>query len=83
MFLLLLEVRESDIGHVIARIIDEWKKTEYGPVTEIASEVRRARLNGAEAADTIRNRTDWVVVVDDDVTNLKMAGLILDRKSVV
>ena len=79
-FLLLPEVRESDIGHVIARIIDEWKKTEYGPVTEIASEVRRARLNGAEAADTIRNRTDWVVVVDDDVTNLKMAGLILSRQ---
>ena len=79
-FLLLPEVREADIGHVIARIIDEWKMTEYGPVTEITSEVRRARLNGTEAADAIRNRTDWVVVVDDDVTNLKMAGLILSRQ---
>ena len=78
-FLLLPEVREGDIGHVISRVIDEWKQTEYGNCAEIASEVRRARLNGGTASD-VRTRADWVVVVDDDVANLKMAGLILSRQ---
>ena len=78
-FLLLPEVREGDIGHVISRVIDEWKQTEYGNCAEIASEVRRARLNGGTASD-VRKRADWVVVVDDDVANLKMAGLILSRQ---
>ena len=81
-FLLLPDILESDIGHVICRIIDEWKKTEEGLRTEIASEVRRARLTGAEPKAGKRDRADWVVVVDDDVTNLKMAGLILSRQHI-
>ncbi len=79
-FLLLPGIQESDIGHVISRIIDKWKRTEYGPCTEIASEVRRARLNSGETEAGAQNRTDWIVVVDDDVTNLKMAGLILSKQ---
>ena len=82
LFLLLPEVQESDIGHVISRIVDDWKNTPYGACTEIACEVRRARLNGGEAEDGLRDRTDWVVVVDDDVTNLKMAGTILSRQHI-
>lgn len=78
-FLLLPEVRESDIGHVIFRIIDEWKRTEYGAVTDISSEVRRAKLDGGEGKQKVRNGVDWVVVVDDDVANLKMAGMILSK----
>ena len=79
-FLLLPEVREGDIGHVISRVIEEWKQTEYGSITEIASEVRRASLSGGAAASAVRKRADWVVVVDDDVANLKMAGLILSKQ---
>ena len=79
-FLLLPEVQESDIGHVIFRLIDEWKRTEYGPVTDIASEVRRAKLGGGDSASHTRNDVDWVVVVDDDIVNLKMAGTILSRQ---
>ena len=79
-FLLLPEVGEADIGHVLARIIDEWKQTEYGSITEIASEVQRARLGGSKKAERSRTWSNWVVVVDDDVTNLKMAGLILSKQ---
>ena len=79
-FLLLPEVRESDIGHVISHVIDEWKRTEFGTCTDIASEVRRARLDGGDATTDVRNRADWIVVVDDDVANLKMAGLILSKQ---
>ncbi len=79
-FLLLPEVQESDIGHVIFRIIDEWKRTEYGAFTDIASEVRRAKLDGGESAREMRSGADWVVVVDDDVANLKIAGTILSKQ---
>ena len=79
-FLLLPEVQESDMGHVVFRIINEWKHTEYGAVTDIASEVRRAKLDGGDTARNTRTGADWVVVVDDDVANLKMAGTILSKQ---
>ncbi len=79
-FLLLPEVEEADIGHVISRLIEDWKQTEYGPFTDIISEVRQANLNRGGAQEDVKPRTDWVVVVDDDVANLKMAGLILSRQ---
>ena len=79
-FLLLPEVNESDIAHVIFRVIDEWKRTEYGPITGIDSEVRRVDLDDGKSAAHNRKGVDWVVVVDDDVTNLKMAGTILSRQ---
>lgn len=79
-FLLLPEVHESDIAHVIFRVIDEWKQTEYGPITGIDSEVRRVDLDDGKSAAHNRKGVDWVVVVDDDVTNLKMAGTILSRQ---
>lgn len=78
-FLLLTGVEESEISGVISEVIDGWKQTEYGLYTEIACEVRRARLNSDEDTSHAENRADWVVVVDDDIANLKMAGLILSR----
>ena len=81
MFLLLPDVQDSDIGHVIFRIIDEWKRTEYGAVTDIASEVRRAKLGSGESDNGMRNAFDWVVIVDNNLANLKMAGLILSRQN--
>ena len=79
-FLLLPEVGEADVGRVISRVIEDWKQTEFGPDTNIISEVRQASLNHGTTQDDAKPRTDWVVVVDDDVTNLKMAGLILSRQ---
>ncbi len=79
-FLLLPEVGEADIGHVISRVIEDWKQTEYGPDTNIISEVRQENLNSGAEQEEVKPRTDWVVVVDDDVANLKMAGLILSRQ---
>ena len=78
--LLLPEVQESDIGHIIYRIISKWKQSKYGSCTEIASEVRQSKLKDNDEPENSRSRTNWVVVVDDDVTNLKMAGLILSRQ---
>ncbi len=79
-FLLLAGVGEADIGSVLARTIDEWKGTEYGSITGIATEVRQAGPGGSKRTEKPRSCSDWVVVVDDDVTNLKMAGLILSKQ---
>ena len=79
-FLLLPEVEETDIGHVISRVISQWKQSEYGMDTNIASEVRRARLKETNAGARAPKRAEWIVVVDDDVANLKMAGLILSKQ---
>ena len=79
-FLLLPEVEQTDGGQVVGRVIDEWKRSEYGLCTEIASEVRRPRLSGHDGTSSLRNRADWVVIVDDDITNLKMAGMILSKE---
>ena len=78
-FLLLPEIQENDIGHVVFRVIDEWKRTAYGAITDIASEVRRAKLGG-NREKSVGERTAWVVVVDDDIANLKMAGTILSKQ---
>lgn len=78
-FLLLPEMQENDIGNMIFRVIDEWKRTAYGAITDIASEVRQAKLGG-ERGESVGERTDWVVVVDDDIANLKMAGTILSKQ---
>ena len=79
-FLLLPEIPEKEIGSLISRVIDTWKQTEYGAYTDIDSEVRRALPGDGSSERDIRSRADWVVVVDDDVTNLKMAGHILSRQ---
>ncbi len=79
-FLLLPEVPEGEIGSLVSGVIDAWKQTEYGAYTDIDSEVRRALPGDGLSEIDIRSRADWVVVVDDDVTNLKMAGHILSRQ---
>ena len=79
-FVLLPEVREADIGLVISDTINEWKGTTYGSFTEIASEVRRAWMNSGDADAGLRDRADWIVIVDDDITILKMAGHILSQQ---
>ena len=79
-FLLLPELHETDLGNVIFRVIDEWKRTEWGALTDVGSEARRAQLDSGDRKRSAEKTPSWVVVVDDDVANLKMAGTILSRQ---
>lgn len=79
-FLLLPEMPESKIGSLVAGVIGQWKQTEFGGYADIASEVRRALVGDNNSAADPGRRADWVVVVDDDITNLKMAGNILSKQ---
>jgi len=81
-FLLLPEVKETDISRIISRVINEWKRTEFGSLSEIVSEVKQIKVNSSETETVERNRPDWVVIVDDDVANLKLAGLILSKQHI-
>ena len=69
-FLLLPEMPEDRLG----------KQSENGRYTNIDSEVRRALSGDSKPENDVQRRMSWVVVVDDDVTNLRMAGHILSRQ---
>ena len=79
-FLLLPEMPEDRIGPLLSDVIGRWKQTEHGRFTNIDSEVRRALSGDIRPVNDIQRQADWVVVVDDDVTNLKMAGHILSKQ---
>ena len=79
-FLLLTEMPEDRISPLLSDVISRWKQTENGRYTSIDSEVRRALSGDSRPVNDIQRRPNWVVVVDDDVTNLKIAGHILSRQ---
>lgn len=79
-FLLLPEMPEDRISPLLSDVISRWKQTENGRYTSIDSEVRRALSGDSRPVNDIQRRPNWVVVVDDDVTNLKIAGHILSRQ---
>ena len=79
-FLLLPEMPEDRLGPLLSEVISRWKQSENGRYTNIDSEVRRALSGDSKPENDVQRRTSWVVVVDDDVTNLKMAGHILSRQ---
>ena len=81
-FLVLPEVKEADISGIISRVINEWKRTKIGSLSEVVVEVKQVKLNSSETEAVDRNRPDWVVIVDDDVANLKLAGLILSKQHI-
>ena len=71
---------EDRLGPLLSEVISRWKQSENGRYTNIDSEVRRALSGDSKPENDVQRRTSWVVVVDDDVTNLKMAGHILSRQ---
>ncbi|MBO4395187.1 MAG: response regulator, partial [Eubacterium sp.] len=70
-FLLLPEIDEFNIDTVISRVNNAWQETKYSGVIEISSEYKRIQTNEKKYEN---DRADWVAVVDDDMTNLQIAG---------
>ncbi len=77
-FLLLPGVDDSTIGVVKERMISAWKGSTYSEYTNLHIEVENIRKNSDENLIKGQN-AGWVVVVDDDVSNLKLAGYILSK----
>ncbi len=83
-FLFLPEVDDYDINKVIDRIMEAWKESEYCDLLDLTYESEGIHPQQIMSGNQFRQgnrgrRADWIVVVDDDVTNLKLAGLILSK----
>ena len=75
LFLFLTDIKEEAIPQVISGIIRSWA-SENGDVLSITYEAEYI------TAETIKESTDdypWVLVVDDDISNLKIAGHVLSK----
>ena len=70
-FLLLPEIDELNIDTVTDRVMSAWKQTQYADSVELVSEYERILTNEKKYEN---DRADWVAVVDDDMTNLQIAG---------
>ncbi len=74
-FVFLTDVREDFIGKVIDNIVDGWR-TEKGASISISHEYEVVGESASNGQDDFSGN---VVLVDDDVTNLNMAGRILSK----
>lgn len=76
-FVFLTDIKEEAISQVIGGIVRSWN-ADNGENISITYEVEFM-----ESDDIARGSVDqpWVAVVDDDVTNLKMAGHVLSKNN--
>ena len=75
LFLFLTDIKEEAISQTISRIIRSWA-AEYDHVLSITYE---AEYIASEEEKSSEEDYPWVLVVDDDVSNLKIAGHVLSR----
>lgn len=80
-FLLLPEINEYNVERVIERINRSWRENKYSK--EVSLTVERESINQDlhENPHKEENRPDWVVVVDDDMSNLTLVGNILSKNN--
>ncbi|MBR5419785.1 MAG: response regulator [Lachnospiraceae bacterium] len=76
-FLLLPMVLERDIQKVVDRILLNWKRTDYYSGTRISYETESVISDNREEWTKEREKEAHIYVVDDDVSNMKIAGMIL------
>lgn len=79
LFLLLPEIQEHDINRVIGRLLRKWNESEYPDRAEIACEYGQVHSSRARETEYNDNTDEWIVVVDDDSTNLMLAESVLKR----
>ncbi len=77
-FLLLPMVSDADIGRVIERIMHTWERSEFHGKIRISYETEAVTPN-ADRRHTRDKEEKWVIVVDDDILNLKTAGHLLSE----
>lgn len=80
LFLLLPEIYEHDIDRVIGRLLRRWNETEYAERAGISYEYGQVHASPGEDRNRGQEQEEWVVVVDDDATNLLLAESILSKQ---
>ena len=79
LFLLLPEIQEHDINRVIGRLLRKWNESDYPDRAEIACEYGQVHSSRTRETEYNDNTDEWIVVVDDDSTNLMLAESVLKR----
>ena len=80
LFLLLPEVHEHDMDRVIGRLVRKWKENREAEDAEILYEYGEVHTREQTEQNDRRGEEKWVVVVDDDRTNLLLAENILSKR---
>ena len=81
LFLLLPETQDYNIDQVVARLLGKWQASPYGRLATVTCETGQVHLNRGTETD-LKTAPDRVVVVDDDVINLKIAERVLTRENI-
>lgn len=83
-FLVLPEVEGAEINRVTDRIISAWKACEYSGVTKIQCETESIYHSDEDRRSPEKtDRTDSVVIVDDNKANLSIASLLLKKDGLI
>ena len=77
LFIFLTDIKEEAIAQVIGNILRNWN-AEKGNVLSITYEVEFMESDNLGHA---KDDQPWVVVVDDNISNLKMAGHVLSKNN--
>ncbi len=78
-FLLLPEISEYNASRVAERIGRSWQADEYNELAELNVEMDSIKNDLHDNPYRRKREAQWVVVVDDDKTNLLLIGNILSR----
>ena len=78
-FLLLPQTHEFGIDVIIDRLMTRWSLSEYHEKASISWETGKVHLTEREIPKPVK-KEDWIAVVDDDSTNLKIAEGVLRRQ---
>lgn len=76
-FVFLTDIREEAVPQVVGNIIRSWEQ-KNGGIVAVTHEVE---FMEPDDRSHIKDDLPWIVVVDDDTTNLKMAGFILSKNN--
>ena len=79
--IVLQEVNAGTIDSVLDRMLHRWNSSPESKLIELDWETRGISVSNKKAADGPGYQKEWVVIVDDDVVNLKIAEHVLSKGS--
>ena len=82
LFLFLPEVHEYDDTRVAGRLLDSWKQSPFSGRASVSCEYAPVRIESPAVKESRGSESEWIVVVDDDRTNLLVAENTLSRLGV-
>ncbi len=79
--LVLQEVNAGNIDTVLDRMLNKWYRSDYSGSVNLKWETQSMNAHYDEVMVGTGNNKEWVVIVDDDAVNLKIAEHVLGRSN--